>query len=106
MATPARTAHWCAAVLIFNKVEKISMMMRGSVSDAARLAAESGGPARWTCWPVGPWACRITARRSLHATTVAMRAMQNTEYFLFLGEDRPSGAPLGPGDDGKVIGVA
>jgi hypothetical protein len=32
MATLARTAHWCAAVLIFNKVEKISMMMRGSVS--------------------------------------------------------------------------
>jgi len=56
MATLARTAHWCAAVLIFNKVEKISKMMRGSVSDAARLAAESGGPARWTCCPVGPWA--------------------------------------------------
>ena len=22
-----------------------------------------GKQARWTCWPVGPWACRITARR-------------------------------------------
>ena len=79
------------------------MEMSGSVSDAARLAADSGG--------VGPRLGRTGVQyartahgiRSRHAMPVAMRAIRNC---LFLGEDRPSGAPLGPGDNGKVIGVA